>query len=92
VPAEAQPGAGVPEFPYPLEYLWDTFLEVTDAVPHDDYGAPQCLWTEILAWSELTGCWLQHWELQAIAWLGRTSQTVAAQAYVDHMKKPSTHG
>jgi hypothetical protein len=58
-------------------------------MPHDDYGAPQCLWTEILAWSELMKINLEPWELQAIVWLGRVCQSVSAQAHIARMKKPN---
>jgi hypothetical protein len=61
-------------------------------VPHDDYGAAQLTWTEIWAWSELTHIVLERWEMQAIAWIGRVGQNVAAQSFTDRMKRPTTNG
>jgi hypothetical protein len=60
-------------------------------VPHDDYGAPQILWTEILAWTELMRLNLEPWELEALTLIGRIGQKVAAEAFNTHMKQKS-HG
>jgi hypothetical protein len=82
---------GVPEFPYPLQYLWDYFLEICCGVPHDDYGQPQILWSELRAWSELMHIDLEPWETSALTLIGRKSQNVAAEAFNTHMKQKS-HG
>lgn len=76
-----------PEFPYPLQYLWDYFLEICCAVPHDDHGAPQILWTEILAWSKLVQVDLEPWETTALTVISRISQKIAAEAFNAHMKQ-----
>jgi hypothetical protein len=61
-------------------------------VPHDDYGAALVTWTEIQAWSELMHIALERWEMQAIAWIGRIGQNVAAKSFTESMKRPSTNG
>jgi hypothetical protein len=56
-------------------------------VPSDDLGAPQMLWSEILAWSELTRIDLEPWEINALTLLGRAGQSAAADAFGAQMKQ-----
>jgi hypothetical protein len=77
----------VPEFPWPLNYLWQDFLEIADAVERDDYGAPQITWRDIESWSIQMRVVLEPWEARAIVLVSRTGQGVAAKAYSDRMKQ-----
>jgi hypothetical protein len=81
-----------PEFPWPLNYLWDDFLQIADAVERDDYGAPQITWRDIDAWSIQMRVMLEPWEVRAIVLVSRTGQGVAAKAYSDRMKQARSHG
>jgi hypothetical protein len=81
-----------PEFPWPLNYLWEYFLEIADAVPHDDVGAPVITWEAIARWSELMAIWLEPWELRAIVMIGRIGQSAAAVAFSNRMKQVTSHG
>jgi hypothetical protein len=81
-----------PEFPWPLNYLWEYFLEIADAVPRDDVGAPVITWEAIGRWSELMAIWLEPWELRAIVMIGRVGQSAAAVAFSNRMKQVTSHG
>jgi hypothetical protein len=81
-----------PEFPWPLMYLWEDFLQISDAVERDDYGAPQITWRDIEAWSIQMRVVLEPWEAQAIVLVSRTGQGVAAKAYSDRMKQVRSNG
>jgi hypothetical protein len=81
-----------PEFPWPLNYLWQHFLEISEAVARDDVGAPIITWEAIGSWSELMGTWLEPWELRAIVMVGRVGQSAAAKAFNDRMKQVRSHG
>jgi hypothetical protein len=81
-----------PEFPWPLNYLWEYFLEIANAVERDDVGAPIITWEAIARWSELMGVWLEPWELRAIVMVGRVGQGVAAKAFNDRMKQARSNG
>jgi hypothetical protein len=81
-----------PEFPWPLNYLWEYFLEIADAVPRDDVGAPMITWGDIESWSELMGVRLEPWELRAVVVIGRVGQSAAAIAFSNRMKQVRSHG
>ena len=75
-----------PEFPYPVQYLWETFLQIGGGVAHDDWGAPVITWGEIRAWMELVDTTLEPWEVTTIINLATVAQSVLAKAYTDRMK------
>jgi hypothetical protein len=81
-----------PEFPWPLNYLWEYFLEIADAVPRDEMGAPTITWSDIESWSELMGVWLEPWEVRAVITIGRVGQGAAATAFSNRMKQVRSHG
>jgi hypothetical protein len=86
------PDDDAPEFPWALNYLWEYFLEISDAVPRDDVGAPVITWEAIARWSELMGTWLEPWELRAIVMIGHCGQSAASTAFSNRMKQVRSNG
>jgi len=55
------------DLPYYVKYLWDWFCELSDGRTYTGMGqALPISWTEILAWSKLTGSQPTMWEVKAL--------------------------
>jgi hypothetical protein len=54
------------DLPGDFRYLWEWYLEIGLSRQHGMSGAQPLLYSEILAWSHLTGVRLQHWEVRAL--------------------------
>lgn len=71
------------EVPATLEYLWNWFLELHRARGSNGYGPDSLSYTEILAWSTLTGRIIEPWEVQILKDIDTSYLINASEAATD---------
>lgn len=62
-----------------IAYLWRWFNEVIAGVPSSGMGPQVMTWSDIRAWSDLTGEVLEPWEARALVTLGMTRAAVLSE-------------
>lgn len=68
-----------PPFPKEVAYLWGWFLEVVQGLPANGMCPSPVAWTDLAAWSGLTGTELCPWEARALVALGDLRARVLAE-------------
>ncbi|WP_296741444.1 hypothetical protein [Mesorhizobium sp.] len=70
------PASEEPDFPWPLEYLWIDFLEISMGITSNGFGPALITWDVLQSWSMLRGIALDPKDALALIKLGHSRATI----------------